>query len=218
MDFALEATIRLFTRVLDDSGVDAGGLALRGPVPANVGALLANCTTYRDGGDDDLLYLALGVTPDFKAFSYPPHCRLFFILNSVGICEDPLAASVLPGLAPHQLPEPLVDAHLMRRWIHFILPTAVAMKQGQGALEALIRKLADELAEVRSSVPHHLASRVNLQAMMSDWLSGFPGTISRPLDASVPRLNGLPMTPFIENVLVEELARLQADGLRQARA
>ena len=34
MDRALDGAIRLFTRVLDDAGVDAGGLALRGPVPA----------------------------------------------------------------------------------------------------------------------------------------------------------------------------------------
>jgi hypothetical protein len=217
MDRALEAAIRLFTRVLDDTGVDSGALALRGPVPADVGALLAGCTTYRGGEDGTLTYLALGITPDFKAFAYPPHCRLYFILNSVGICEDPAAASLLSGLAPHQLPAPLIDAHFMRRWIRYILPTADAMKQGQAALEAMMRALIGELAEVASMVPGPFAERIDLQPLMREWASGFPGTIGRPLDDSVPRMNGLPVTPFIEDVLTQELARLQAEGIRQQR-
>ena len=217
MDRALEATIRLFTRVLDDAGVDAGPLALRGPVPDNVGGLLANCATYRAGDGEPPTYLALGITPDFKAFSYPPHCRLFFILNSVGICEDPAAAHILRDLAPHQLPAPLVDAHFMRRWIRFILPTADALKQGQAALEALTKSLIDAMVEVARQVPPEFAARLDVQGMAREWCSGFPGTIGRPLDDSVPRMNGLPMTPFIENVLVGELARIQAEGLRQQR-
>lgn len=218
MDRALEAAILLFTRVLDDAGVDAGALALRGGVPGDVGGMLAACTSYRGGEHGESIYLALGITPDFKGFSYPPHCRLFFILNSVGICEDPAAASILPGLAPHQLPGPLIDAHFMRRWIRFILPTAVAVKEGQAALEALMRRLVDELVDVATMVPKPFAARIDLQALMREWSSGFPGTIGRPLDDGVPRMNGLPMTPFIEGVLTSELARLQAEGIRQERA
>lgn len=217
MDRALEATILLFTRALDDAGVDAGGLALRGPVPPNVGELLANCTTYRAGDDGTPTYLALGITPDFKAFAYPPHCRLFFILNSVGICEDPAAAAILNQLAPHQLPGPLIDAHFMRRWIRFILPTAEALKQGQAALETLIKSLIDALVEVARQVPAEFAARIDVQGVAREWGSGFPGTIGRPLDAEVPRMNGLPMTEFIADVLTNELARLQAEGLRQER-
>src|SRR5918994_2277000 len=78
MDRALEAAIRLFTRVLDDAGVDAGALAIRGEVPADVGTLLAGCTTYRAADNEPPTYLALGITLDFKAFAYPPHCRLYF--------------------------------------------------------------------------------------------------------------------------------------------
>jgi hypothetical protein len=215
MDRALEAAIGLFTRALDEAGVDAGQLALRGQVPADVGGLVAGCTTYRDGATPT--YLALGISPDFKAMAYPPHCRLFFILNSVGICEDPAARSLLNDLAPHQLPGPLIDAHFMRRWIRFILPTADAMKQGQAALESMMRRMVDELVEVAAMVPRQFAERIDLELRMREWASGFPAVIGRPLDDSVPRMNGLPMTPFIENVLTNELARLQADRLRQQR-
>jgi hypothetical protein len=215
MDRALEAAIGLFTHTLDEAGVDAGQLALRGQVPVDVGGLIAGCTTYRDGVTPT--YLALGVSPDFKAMAYPPHCRLFFILNSVGICEDPAARSLLNDLAPHQLPGPLIDAHFMRRWIRFIQPTADAMKQGQAALESMMRRMIDELVEVAAMVPKPFAERIDLELRMREWASGFPAVIGRPLDDSVPRMNGLPMTPFIENVLNSELARLQADGLRQQR-
>ena len=215
MDSALDGAIRLFTRVLDDAGVDSGGLAIRGEVPDNVEQRLANCTTYRGGADGGPVYLALGLTTDFKAFHYPPHCRLYFILNSVGICEDPAAASILPGLAPQQLPAPLIDAHFMRRWIHFILPTAEALKEGSGALEALMRRLVNALVEAADLVPKPFGERIKINAVLHEWISGFPGTIGRPLDDSVPRMNGLPVTPFIADILTTELARLQAEGLRQ---
>jgi hypothetical protein len=215
MDRALEATIRLFTRVLDDAGFDAGALALRGPVPDNVGELLAGCATYRTGGA--LTYLALGITLDFKGFSYPPHCRLYFILNSVGICEDPHAASMLSQLALHQLPGPLVDAHFMRRWIRFILPVGAAMTQGRAVMDPVMLKLIDELIEVVRMAPKPIAEQIDLEGRMREWASGYPGSIGRPLDDSVPRMNGLPMTPFIEDILTNELARLQAEGIRQQR-
>jgi hypothetical protein len=218
MDRALDGAIRLFTRALDDAGTDAGALAIRGEVPANVTQALADCTTYRGGEEGGLFYLALGITPDFKAMAYPPHCRLFFIINSAGICEDPVAAPMMRQIAPHQLPGPFIDAHFMRRWIRFILPTGQAMLQGQTALDALLRSLRDDLVETANRVPAHMASRADLQAMALEWGSGLPGTIARPLDDSVPRMNGLPVTPFIEEVLIGELARLQANGLRQQRA
>ena len=143
MDHALDAVIRLFTRVLDDAGVDCGALAIRGPVPADVGGLLANCTTYRDGSTPT--YLALGITPDFKAFSYPPHCRLFFILNSVGICEDPHAASILNNIAGGQLPGPLIDAHFIP---HAGFRAAVAE-----FLEREREAMGFELEALRSELP-----------------------------------------------------------------
>lgn len=216
MDHALDASIRLFTRVLDDAGVDAGSLALRGqPVPEDVGRLLASCTTYEHDGKPT--YLALGVTPDFKQFSYPPHCRLYFILNSVGICEDPHAASILRELAPGQIPAPLIDAQLMRRWIRYILPTGAAMKDGPNSLDALVRAMIDEMIQVVRLIPSGFADPSAVQHIVHEWASGYPGTIGRPLDDSVTRMNGLPVTPFIENTLIEELARLQMQGLSAGR-
>ena len=218
MDNALDAAIRLFTRVLDDAGVDAGGLALRGqPIPADVGSLLASCTTYINERDGTPTYLALGVTPDFKAFSYPPNCRLYFILNSVGICEDPHAASILRDLAPHQLPAPLIDAQFMRRWIRYILPTGAAMKDGPDALDTLVRAMIDEMMQVVRLVPPGFADPSGVQAAVREWASGYPGTIGRPIDDSVVRMNGLPVTPFIAETLTQELARLQMEGLRAGR-
>ena len=215
MDDALEASIRLFTRVLDDAGVDAGGLAIRGEVPSGVGQMLAQCTTYRGGDNGEPLFLVLGITRDFKAFAYPPHCRLYFILNSVGICEDPAAASILPTLAEGQLPGPLIDAHIMRAWVRHILPTGKAMLEGEAALDGVYQSLVDELKRVASQVPPAWAERVNLNAVLSEWASGFPGTFTRPVEESTERMNGLPVTPFIEDVLIRHLAALQADGLRQ---
>ncbi len=215
MDRALDATIRLFTRVLDDSGVDAGGLALRGhPIPDNVAAMLADCTTYRSDHTGELTYLALGITPDFKSFAYPPHCRLYFILNSVGLCEDVHASPVLRDLAPHQLPSPMVDAHFMRRWIRYILPTGDAMAS-KDARDQIANAMRDELLQVMNAVPDGFMNRANLESAAREWGSGFPGTIGRPLDASVERMNGLPITPFIGEVLTNELTRLQMDGLRR---
>ena len=217
MDKALDGAIRLFTRALDDAGVDCGELAIRGEVPANVTQALAGCTTYRGEDDGGLTYLVLGLTPDFKQFMYPPHCRLFFIINSTGICEDEHTQSFLPQLAPGQLPGPLADAHMMRVWIRYILPTGKALKGGFSELEALHQKLMGDLMGVLNRVPAQLAKGLNDKEIFRDWVGGFPGTIGRPLDDSVPRMNGLPMTPFIEDLLIRTLANLQAEGLRQQR-
>ena len=154
-------------------GVDAGGLAIRGSVPANVTLALADCTTYRGQADGGLTYLALGLTADFREFMYPPHCRLFFIIDSTGVCED---------------------------------------------VQELHENLMRDLMAALNRTPQEMARNIDGKAIFRDWVSGFPGTIGRPLDDSVPRMNGLPVTPFIEDVLIRELARLQADGLRQQRA
>ena len=218
MDAALDGAIRLFTRALDEAGVDAGALAIRGEVPANVTQALAECTTYRGQDDGGLTYLVLGLTADFKEFMYPPHCRLFFIINSTGICEDEHTQSFLKQLAPGQLPGPLLDAHLMRQWIRYILPTGAALKAGFSELEALHQHMMRDLMAALNRTPPVLARSIDDKAVFRDWAGGFPGTIGRPLDDSVPRMNGLPVTPFIEDVLIRELARLQAEGLRQERA
>ena len=217
MDRALEAAIRLFTKVLEGAGVHCGRLALRGDVPANVGALLADCTTYRAEPDGTSTFLALGLTPDFKQFSYPPHCRLYFILNAVGICEDPHAAGLLASLAGDQLPGPLVDAWLMRRWIHFILKTNEAVRGGDAGLRSFLDALRAALADAIQAVPPQWHRKLDLDAHLRDFATGFPGTIGHRLDPQTRRMNGLPVTPFIETVLIDALAGLQAQGRRAAR-
>lgn len=213
MDRALDGAIRLFTRVLDEAGVDAGALAVRGEVPADVTKSLADCTTYRGEDDGGLTYLALGITADFKAFSYSPHCRLFMIINSTGICEDPAAASILKTLAPEQLPSPMIDAHLMRRWVHLILATNEAIRGGQQSLQAFQERIMDELMAVLNNVPADWAARIDLKSRFMEWSAGFPGTIGRPLTDDVRRMNGLPVTPFIEETLTQYLADLQMRGM-----
>jgi hypothetical protein len=215
MDRALDVAIRLFTRVLTDANVDVGALAIRGDVPANVTKTLADCTTFHGEADGGLSYLALGLTHDFKAMMYPPHCRLFLIINSTGICEDEHTQGFLAQLAPEQLPGPLIDAHMMRRWIHYILPTGQAMMQGKDALEALHRRLVEDLMEVVRSVPSALQQKVDLKAKFMEWVDGFPAVIGRPLTADVKRMNGLPVTEFIGETLTKFLADVQMRGLSE---
>lgn len=215
MDRALDSAIRLFTRTLDDSGVDAGELAIRGDVPANVTRQLAECTTYRGEDGGGLTFLALGITADFKAFMYPPHCRLFLIINSTGICEDPHTQSFLKALAPAQLPGPMLDAHTMRRWIRFILPTADAMRQGPEALNSLHSRMRHDMMAVIRRVPPVFERQLPVKEVFNEWVSGFPGTIGRSLTPDIERMNGLPVTTFIAETLTRFLAQLQADGLRQ---
>lgn len=216
MDDALKSAIMLFTRVLDDAGIDAGGLAIRGDPGPNVSERLANSVIYRSK-PDELTYLALGITQDFKQFMYPPHCRLYFILNSTGICEHPASQSLLNSLAPGQLPSPLIDAHLMRRWIRYILPTGEAKTHAPDDLEALMKQLIHELVGALRLAPAEFAARLDLKKRLEEWISGFPGTIGRPLDGSVQRMTGLPVTPFIGEMLTQELAQLQMQGLSQRR-
>ena len=218
MDAALVAVIRLFTRTLDEAGVDAGGLTMRGDVPANVAQLLAGCITYRGEDDGGPTYLALGLTKDFKAMMYPPHCRLYLIINSAGICEDPLTQSFLSKLAPEQLPGPLVDAHLMRRWIRYILPTGQAMTQGSKALETLHQQMMEDLMAALRQVPLDMRTKLDSEAKFMEWSDGFPAVVGRPLTPDVERMNGLPVTPFIGETLTRFLADLQARGIQQERA
>ena len=217
MDDALDGAIRLFTRALDHAGVDAGRLAVRGAVPPKVTAALADCTTYRGEDDGGLTYLVLGLTTDFKAFSYPPHCRLFLIINSTGLFEDPAAAGILDTLAPEQLPSPLLDGHLMRRWIRYILEVPDALRAGAPAVEALHHRLMEELMDVINSAPPAIAEKIDARAHFDEWSSGLPAAIGRPLTPDVPRMNHLPMTPFIEETLTRFLAELQMRGLSERR-
>ena len=217
MDRALDGAIRLFTSALDNAGVDAGPLAIRGDVPAGVTQALANCTTYRGEDDGGQTYLVLGLTADFEAFSYPPHCRLFLIINSAGICEDSAAATILNQVAPGQFPAPLLDAHLMRRWIRYILDVPAAMRGGAPAIEALHHRLMSDLMDVINSAPPPIAAQVDARSHFDEWSKGLPAAIGRPLTPDVPRMNHLPMTQFIEDTLTKFLAELQMRGLQERR-
>jgi hypothetical protein len=212
MDRALDGAIRLFTRVLDDAGIDPGPLAIRGEVPTGVTQALAECTSFRGQDDGGMTFLVLGLTEDFKGFAYPPHCELFLIINSAGICEDRHAASILRQLAPGQLPGPLVHAHFMRRWVHYILPTGAAMKGGAAALKQLHERLMGDLASVQA--PPALSQQLDLKAMFTEWCGGFPAAYTQALTPETERMNGLPVTPFIEKTLTNYLAQMQARGLR----
>ena len=215
MDRALDGAIRLFTRALDNAGVDAGALAIRGAVPANVTQGLAECTTYRGQPDCSLTYLVLGLTRDFKAYMYPPHCKLYLIINSTGICEDEHAASILNQLAPGQFPGPLLDAHLMRQWIRYILPVGEALAAGGSTLEGLHDRLTTDLVAVIERIPPALADKIDRKSAFLEWADGFPGTIGRPLTDDIERMNGLPVTPFISETLTKFLADLQMLGISQ---
>jgi hypothetical protein len=201
--------------VLDEAGVDCGALAIRSDVPPEVTLALADCTTYRGEDDGGLTYLVLGLTGDFKAFMYPPHCQLYFIINSTGICEDPAAAGILKALAPEQLPAPMIDAHLMRRWIRDLLPAGQALMEGSQALDALHQRLMADLMAVMNDVPAEWAARMDLKEMFKSWATGYPASIGRKLTDDVPRMNGLPITPFIGEMLTKFLADLQMRGISE---
>lgn len=212
MDRALDGAIRLLTRALDEANVDAGKLAIRGSVPSGVTDALAACTSYRGQDDGSLTFLALGLTPDFKGFLYPPHCRLYLIINATGIAEDPAAFDILKSVASAQFRRPLIDAHLLRRWIRFILPMPEAMRGGPAALGTIAKRIRAELMAVINDVPPAWASRIDFGALIDEWTSGYPGTIGHKLTPDVRRMNGLPVTPFIEKTLTNYLADLQMQG------
>jgi hypothetical protein len=126
MDDALTVAICLFTEVLEQAGKDCGGLAIRGPVAPNVASLLADSIIYTDKNGPE--FVTLGLTPNFKAYSYQPHCRLFLMINAALIVQDlGLSRSQRNILAVSQLPRALVDACLMKRWIKSIGPIGQTM-------------------------------------------------------------------------------------------
>lgn len=211
IDRAMSAAIALLSATLAETGRDAGALALPGPIPTDVSGLIADCITYR--GKDGPEYATLGVTPDFKAFSYQPHCYLFVIANTVGIAEQ------LPDerarFAGPQCAEPLFHAHVMRRWARHVLPVGKAMAAAdREGLTRCIMAVRDDIVAVANAAPAWMHDILDLRQLAADWGGGYPATIGRPLDESVKRMNGIPMSDFVAKTLTDWLARLQADGLR----
>lgn len=216
MDAALDAAIRLYTEALESAGKDCGGLAIRGPVPKSVARLLADCVSYE--GRNGTEYLTLGLTPDFKAFSYQPHCRLFLMVNSALLMEDPIPAELRAQIAVGQVPRSLVDAHMMRRWVKHIHAVGTAAAAGDGPrLKAIVQSIVAETMDVARQTPSWIAERVNLRECVQEWCHGFPGAIGRPLSAEVKRMNDLPVTEFVEKMLTDFLVEQQMQGLEENR-
>lgn len=214
MDAALDAAIRLFTQSLEQSGHDCGELAIRGPAPSSVTKLLSDCVVYQ--GKNGLEFLTLGLTKDFKAFSYQPHCRLFMILNSAMLMEDPISSDLRAKIAVGQVPRPLVDAHMMKRWIKYIRPVGNTMAAGDYAgLTIILKNIQAELVDVGQKAPAWISQRVNLRECAQEWASGFPGTIGQLLSADVKRMNNLPMTDFVSKLLTDFMAEVQMQGLME---
>jgi hypothetical protein len=216
IDLAMRAAIALFSDTLAAAGKDAGALSLDGPFPSEIARMIGDCIVY--DGDKGPEFVTLGVTKDFKAFSYQPHCYLFMIANAVGIAETLPERAERARFAAPQCPEALFHAHVTRLWIRHILPVGRAMSAGDtSALTMCLNAVQEDIGAILRGTPEWMRHEVDVVKLANEWIEGFPATIGRPLDASVPRMNGIPMTEFVENLLTDWLARLQADGLRQER-
>lgn len=216
MNHALDSAIRLFSRALEQAGQDVGGLAIAGDPPPDVAALLADCIVY--AGETGPEYLTLGISPDFKSFAYQPHCRLFLIINAALILEDLPPGPLRSEIAVSQLPRPLVDAHMMKRWIAFIRPTGAAMAGGDGeGLGQIVQHLISDVRAVESLSPRWISERVPVQDCAREWCAGYPATIGRPLDAEVKRINDLPMSDFVEELITQFLVETQTRGMMEQR-
>ncbi len=214
IDTAMSAAIGLFTRILQEEGRDVGNYAMPEHNGAQVRELVAKCITYEDGGVAQ--YATLGVTRDFNAFSYQPHCFLFLINNAAMIAEDLLPGPQRAMLAASQCREPLFHAHVMRQWIKHIRPVGKALTSNEPeALDLCFKALIADVAKVVQSAPQWLSSETNLGNLAKEWLSGYPGTIGRPLDGEVRRINNIPMTDFVAELLTDWMAQIQAQGLRE---
>jgi hypothetical protein len=212
IDVAMQGAIALFTDSLTAAGRDAGNLALAANVPPGVAKLIADCIGY--DGDAGPEYVTLGVTRDFEAFSYQPHCFLFVIANTVGIAESLPGREDRARFAAPQCAEPLFHAHVMRLWVRHVLPVGAALAAGNmPALTACMSAVQEDIAMILRSTPQWMREEADLVKLANDWAEGFPATIGRPLDSSVQRMNGIPMTDFVAGLLTDWLARLQADGL-----
>jgi hypothetical protein len=215
MDAALDAAIRLFSRALEQAGQEVAGLSLPGPPPTSVAALLSDCIVY--AGEDGPEFLTLGTSEDFKAFAYQPHCRLFLIINAALILEDLPLGDLRSDIAVSQVPRPLIDAHMMKRWISFIRPTGEAMTGDKSRLIAIMQRLRADTLAVGRLAPEWISQRVDIQDCSAEYCSGFPASIGRPLTPEVKRINNLPMTDFVEGLITQFLVETQMRGLSEQR-
>ena len=216
IDRAMCAAIAVMGEALSAAGQHPGALAIDdAPVPGTSN-MIAQCITYDGAAGPE--YVTLGVTRDFEAFSYQPHCFLFLISNAVGICEDLPDRETRGRIAASQCVQPLFHAHVMRRWCRHVLPVGEAMtERDDAALGACLEALKADILEVMRDAPVWMRERCDLPALAGDWISGFPATIGRPLDGSEKRLNGIPMPEFVHRTLVDWLTGMQAQAMVQGR-
>lgn len=212
LDRALCASIALFSEVLAAAGEDPGALGMEGGGSGRVGELLAQSITYTGAAGPE--YVTLGVSQDFKAFSYQPHCFLFLVSNAVGICEDLPDTQTRAQIAASECAVPLFHAHVMRRWASQVVPVGKAMAANDGdALHRAMMTIQHQIRAVIDAAPPWMRERVDLDSLAADWLTGYPATIGRPIDETVRRLNGLPMSDFVHQTLTDWMANLQMQGM-----
>ncbi|QTD57581.1 hypothetical protein [Parasphingorhabdus cellanae] len=215
MIIALEAAIRLFSRTLEQAGLDCGRLALSGEPPAKVSLLLADCIVY--SGKEGKEFLALGRSKDFRSFSFEPHFRMFLILNAVLILEDLPPSVERSQIAISEVPRQLMDAHLMLCWVRFIRPLGKAWTGPEAEMGEMIHDMQNELVAVGQSAPGWLTERVSTKDCVQEWGSAFPATLGQTLEKDTPRINGLPMTDIIEEATTKFLVDTQVQGLKQSQ-
>ena len=217
MDAALTGAIYLFTEALEQAGKDCGSLAIRGAIPPKVGELLADCVIYPD--KDGQEFVTLGLTTNLEAFSYQPHCRLFLMINAALILQEVWTdRSLRDSVAVSQVPSTLVEAHLLRRWIKAIGPLGKVIAAGNfDQILAVNRPYLIECMSLKASVPSWIARQINIDACIKEWCSGIPAAIARPLTADVKRINNLPVTDFVADLIKQFLVETQMRGLREAR-
>lgn len=207
---ALDATLALFTAALRPIGRDLGPFSQSGAT----GVVARQLTeAIRHDGADGPIFVNLGITPDFKAFSYQPHCNLFLILNAVNLLEDPISAELRNQIAAGQLARPCADAVIMRAWLDFVEPVGEAARTGsESALNAVADRMVRTIAQRAQQLPEWIAGAVDLRAIAQEWSSGFPGLYTQPLDDQATTVNGLAMRPFVAEQITDFLARLQMGG------
>lgn len=210
---ALDATLALFTSALRPIGRDLGPFSQAGST-SQVAQQLTQAVLHTDASGPK--FVNLGITTDFKAFTYQPHCNLFMILNAINLLEDPVSADLRNQIASGQLARPCADAVIMRAWLDFVEPVGEAARSGsENALNAVGERLVRTLVQRAQQLPEWIAQAIDLREVAHEWGSGFPGLYTQPMDDEVKTLNGLVMRPFVAEQITDFLAKLQMGAFAQ---
>ena len=66
-------------------------------------------------------------------------------------------------------------------------------------------------------MPEWIVQQLNFEEIAKEWiLGGYPAAISQPLTADVKRINMLPMTDFVADMITKFLAEAQGQAFRAA--